>query len=50
MEDMMRRIVSLISLVLLVSFLAGCGETVNGMVKDTKRIGSGVHKVFVREG
>ena len=46
----MRRLVSLISLMLLVSFLAGCGETFTGVVKDTKRIGSGVRKVFVRDG
>ncbi|MDP8257994.1 MAG: hypothetical protein P9L90_01025 [Candidatus Aadella gelida] len=46
----MRRALSVISLILLVSFLAGCGETVSGMVRDTKRIGSGVRKVFVREG
>ncbi len=46
----MRRFVSLISLMLLLSFLAGCGETVNGVVKDSRRIGAGVRKVFVRDG
>ncbi|MFH1837677.1 MAG: hypothetical protein ABH862_06165 [Candidatus Omnitrophota bacterium] len=46
----MRKIASVIALLIIVSFLAGCGETVTGMVKDTKRIGSGVRKVFVREG
>ena len=45
----MKRFVQATSLALLVVFLAGCGETVNGMVKDTRRIGSGVHKVFVRD-
>ena len=45
----MRKFFSLVSLLLLVAFLAGCGETVNGMIKDTKRIGSGVKKVFVRD-
>ncbi|MFH1411177.1 MAG: hypothetical protein ABIG55_00805 [Candidatus Omnitrophota bacterium] len=46
----MKRIASLAAVLLIMSFLAGCGETVSGMVKDTKRIGSGVRKVFVREG
>lgn len=45
----MKKIVTLVSLLVLVAFLAGCGETVNGAVKDTKRIGSGVKKVFVRD-
>lgn len=45
----MRKYVSVISVLLMVGLLAGCGETVNGMVKDTRRIGSGVRKVFVSE-
>ena len=45
----MRKAISIVALVLLVSFLAGCGETVQGAVKDTKRIGSGIRKVFVRD-
>jgi len=36
-------------LLMLAFILAGCGETVNGMVKDTKRIGGGVKKVFIRD-
>ncbi len=40
----------IIFLLVLVVFLAGCGETINGICKDTKRIGVGVHTVFVREG
>lgn len=28
---------------------AGCGETVSGLGKDARRIGSGIHKVFIRE-
>ena len=47
--EAMKRLLSFISLLLLVVFLVGCGETVNGMVKDTKRIGTGVHQVFVRD-
>lgn len=45
----MKRFLAFVSLLILVSFLVGCGETVNGMVKDTKRIGSGIHQVFVRD-
>ncbi|MEA3489063.1 MAG: hypothetical protein U9R44_01815 [Candidatus Omnitrophota bacterium] len=45
----MRNIVLIFALFILVVFLSGCGETMNGMVKDTKRIGSGVKKVFIRE-
>jgi len=45
----MRRTISLVSLILLLAFLAGCGETIHGAVKDTKRIGAGVRKVFVRD-
>lgn len=45
----MRKLFSIVALLAVISFLAGCGETVNGMVKDTKRIGSGVKKVFVRD-
>ena len=45
----MKKIITVVSLLLLVVILAGCGETVNGVVKDTKRIGSGIHKVFVRD-
>ena len=45
----MRRYISGISILLLVVFLAGCGETVSGMVKDTRRIGSGVRQVFVAD-
>ena len=45
----MRRYISVISVLLLVVLLAGCGETVSGMVKDTRRIGSGVRTVFVKD-
>ncbi len=45
----MKRIISVTAIFVIIAFLAGCGETVNGMVKDTKRIGSGVKKVFIRE-
>jgi len=45
----MRKYVMIGSMLLIVAFLAGCGETVNGMVKDTKRVGSGIRKIFVRD-
>jgi predicted small secreted protein len=45
----MRKIAAVIAMLIIVVLIAGCGETVNGMVKDTKRIGGGVKKVFIRE-
>jgi predicted small secreted protein len=45
----MKKVLALISLFVVAAFLAGCGETVNGAIKDTKRIGSGIKKVFVRD-
>ena len=43
------RIFVVLVLVCLTSLLVtGCGETINGMVKDTKRIGGGVKTIFVR--
>ena len=45
----MKKFAALITVIVAVSFLSGCGETVTGMVKDTKRIGGGVKKIFVRE-
>ena len=38
----------MIAMLLSVS-LAGCGETINGLSKDAKRIGKGVRTVFVRD-
>ena len=45
----MKKIAAIISLIVLTAFLAGCGETVHGVVKDSQRIGQGVRKIFVRE-
>ena len=45
----MKRFMAVISIFVLACFLAGCGETINGAVKDTKRIGGGVKKIFVSE-
>ncbi len=36
-------------MVVMASLLIGCGETFNGAVKDSKRIGSGIKTVFIRE-
>lgn len=45
----MRKYAMIFAMLLVVAFLAGCGETVKGMVKDTKRVGTGVRKIFVRD-
>ena len=45
----MRIAVSFVSMLLLITFLAGCGETINGMSKDTQRIGAGAKKIFIRD-
>ncbi|MBF0252601.1 MAG: hypothetical protein HQL29_02195 [Candidatus Omnitrophica bacterium] len=29
--------------------MSGCGETCNGIIKDSKRIGTGIKTVFIRE-
>ncbi len=45
----MKRIFAAIILLSLTALLiTGCGETIHGMVKDTKRIGGGVKTIFVR--
>ncbi|MCK4852557.1 MAG: hypothetical protein KAS86_05510 [Candidatus Omnitrophica bacterium] len=46
----MKKTCLLLILLVTASFLiTGCGETVTGMIKDTKRIGTGIKTVFVRE-
>ena len=35
------------ALVLLLTFLSGCGETVRGVGKDVSRVGRGVRTIFV---
>ncbi len=45
----MRRLLGISVLLILAYIVSGCGETVNGMVKDTRRIGGGIKQVFVRE-
>ena len=45
----MKKAFLLVSLLLLVAFVAGCGETIRGAAKDTNRIGKGIRKVFVSD-
>jgi predicted small secreted protein len=46
----MTRCIALIMILACLSVgLAGCGETLNGIVTDTKRIGRGAHTVIFRE-
>ena len=42
----MKKIVSTIVLIVFISFFAGCGETVKGAKKDTKRVGKGIRTIF----
>ncbi|GEM_PF-1281542 len=48
-EVQIMRILTFIFLITLCLFITGCGETLSGMVKDTTRIGEGVHKIFIKE-
>ncbi|MBU1894322.1 MAG: hypothetical protein KJ983_00715 [Candidatus Omnitrophica bacterium] len=45
----MKKIVFMAGLLALSFILSGCGETINGAVKDTKRIGEGIHKIFIKD-
>lgn len=45
----MKKCSLVISLIILMAFLAGCGETINGAVKDTKRVRAGIRKIFIRD-
>ncbi len=45
----MRKVIPLISLLILIVLLAGCGETIRGAVEDSKRIGGGIRKVFISD-
>ncbi len=40
---------SLVYCILALIVLAGCGETVRGVWKDTKRVGYGVKTIFVSD-
>jgi len=42
----MKKIISCIVLIVFISFLAGCGETVKGAKRDTKRVGKGIKTIF----
>lgn len=45
----MKKLIAIIPFLLIIAFLAGCGETVNGAIKDTKRVGAGIRKIFIRD-
>ncbi|MFH1799137.1 MAG: hypothetical protein ABH844_07380 [Candidatus Omnitrophota bacterium] len=45
----MRNLMGIFSILIIVVFLAGCGETINGVVKDAKRVSAGVQKIFIRD-
>ena len=46
----MKRIALLLLVAIVLSLLTtGCGETVSGITKDTRRIGKGVKTIFVRD-
>ena len=46
----MKKNMFFLSLALLTAMLlTGCGETLNGMGKDVKRVGKGVKTIFVRD-
>ncbi|MGB2630145.1 MAG: hypothetical protein WBD24_03890 [Candidatus Omnitrophota bacterium] len=45
----MNKALIFVSLLLLIAFIAGCGETIRGAAKDTNRIGQGIRKVFVSD-
>jgi len=42
----MKRIMSTIVVFVFILFLVGCGETVKGAKKDTKRVGRGIKTIF----
>ena len=42
----MKKIISAVAIIIFISFLAGCGETVKGAKKDTKRVGRGIRTIF----
>ena len=49
-EGRMKKMFVVVALLSLTALLVtGCGETIHGMVKDTKRIGGGVKSIFVSE-
>jgi len=42
----MKKVISGIMLIVFISFLVGCGETVKGAKRDTKRVGKGIKTIF----
>lgn len=38
------------AILLLITHLTGCGETISGIGKDIQRVGKGVKTIFFKEG
>ena len=49
MNILFKRSILLAILVMLALQLAGCGETLQGIGKDVRRVGQGVKTIFVRD-
>lgn len=45
----MRDAVKIIAVCLLLTILAGCGETVRGIWRDSQRVGRGVKTIFIAD-
>lgn len=45
----MRKLMTLLLLIVLIFLFSGCGETLLGISKDVKRMGKGIKTIFVRE-
>lgn len=44
-----RRLILVALLTILVLQLSGCGETLQGLGKDTTRMGKGIRTIFIRD-
>lgn len=45
-----RKLILAVFLMVVIFQLCGCGETIQGIGKDTRRMGKGVKTIFIREG
>jgi predicted small secreted protein len=45
-----RKVIVLVFLAIIILQLSGCGETVQGVSKDVRRVGKGVRTIFIRDG
>ena len=44
------KMVLVVFLVMVIFQLSGCGETLQGIGKDTTRMGKGIKTIFIRDG